>query len=275
VWSDPDLRRRGIFVTVNDVDRGEVTIPGWPIQMSESKVPVRTAPRLGEHNKDILVVVDNTFMTAFFQKPLALGADVVVYSLTKYVNGHTDVIMGAAMTNSEKLDKHIHYMQKFIGAVPSPFDVYLVSRALKTLHIRMARHMENAVAIAHYLEQHPRVEKVNYPELASHPQHAIHKKQTTGMSGMLSFYIRDAGNEDTLNFMRALKVFTTATSLGGVDSLAEMSKYTMHNLPDALHPAGLTDNLVRLSVGIEEKEDLIADLSQALEAMDEAAKQRV
>jgi len=136
----------------------------------------------------IRVVVDNTFMTPYFQRPLELGADMVVHSITKYLNGHADVVMGCVCTNDKKLDEHLNFFQLAVGANPSPFDCYLVYRGLKTLHIRMKQHMENAIQVANFLEKHPLVEKVLYPHLPSHPQHEIHVKQSKGMSGMISFF---------------------------------------------------------------------------------------
>lgn len=159
-----------------------------------------------DFNKDIIIVVDNTFMTPFFQRPLELGADIVMHSLTKYINGHSDVLMGSAMTNRQDLDEHLFFMQLGVGAVPSPFDCYLANRGAKTLHLRMKAHSENGLAVAKWLESNPRVEKVIYPELESHPQHHIHKKQAKGMSGMVSFYLR-GDLAESQKFLSSLKVF--------------------------------------------------------------------
>uniref|UniRef100_A0A915EVX9 cystathionine gamma-lyase n=1 Tax=Ditylenchus dipsaci TaxID=166011 RepID=A0A915EVX9_9BILA len=218
-------------------------------------------------NKDIIVVVDNTFMTPYFQRPLALGADAVLHSLTKYINGHTDVIMGAVITNNRTIHEHLYFTQLAVGAVPSPFDSFLVNRGIKTLHLRMKCHFENGLAVAKYLEANPRVEKVLYPELPSHPQHHVHKKQSKGMSGMLSFYIK-GGLEESRTFLASLKVFLLAESLGGLDSLAELPSLMTHaSVPEADRAVlGITDNLIRLSVGCEDKVDLINDLEQALQA---------
>ncbi|KAL3084740.1 hypothetical protein niasHT_031625 [Heterodera trifolii] len=216
-------------------------------------------------SKDCIVVVDNTFMTPYFQRPLELGADVTVQSLTKYVNGHTDVLMGAVVTNKEQLDQHIYAQQIYAGAVPSAFDAFLVLRGIKTLPLRMRQHMENALAIGRWLEKDPRVEKVLYPELESHPQHQIHKKQSSGMSGMLSFYIR-TDFDGALKFLANLKVFLVARSLGGFESLASlpaaMSRDSVQSKARA--QIGITDNLIRLSVGCENKTDLINDLDLAM-----------
>lgn len=214
---------------------------------------------------DILVAVDNTFMSPYFQHPLSLGADISMHSVTKYINGHSDVIMGVVMTNSRSLDEHFKFQQLAAGAVASPFDCYLVNRGVKTLHVRMQAHMANATQIAVFLESNPRVEKVLYPELESHPQHELHKKQAKGMSGMMSFYLK-GGLEESEEFLANLKIFTLAESLGGFESLAELpAKMTHASVPaeDRLK-LGIGDNLIRLSVGIEDVDDLIQDLDQAL-----------
>ncbi|KAL3116965.1 hypothetical protein niasHT_002924 [Heterodera trifolii] len=216
-------------------------------------------------SKECIVVVDNTFMTPYFQRPLELGADVVMHSLTKYINGHTDVLMGAMVTNNDQLDQHLNSQQLAAGAVPSPFDAFLVIRGIKTLHLRMRQHMENALAVARWLEKDPRVEKVLYPELESHPQHKIHKKQSSGMSGMVSFYIR-ADADGARKFLANLKLFTLAESLGGFESLAELPAVMTHaSVPEQMRNLiGISDNLIRLSVGCEDKTDLINDLDMAL-----------
>lgn len=221
-----------------------------------------------KYNSEILVVVDNTFMSPYFQRPLSLGADVVVHSITKYINGHSDVVMGALITNHKYLDEHFFSQQLITGAVPSAFDCFLVNRGLKTLHLRMRTHMENATQIARFLEANPRVEKVLYPELESHPQHFLHKKQTKGMSGMLSFYLR-GGIDESREFLASLKIFTLAESLGGFESLAELPVVMTHASvpPHERLKLGITDNLIRLSVGIEDAEDLVQDLDQALKKM--------
>jgi len=206
-------------------------------------------------------------MSPYFQRPIALGADAVLHSLTKYINGHSDVVMGAVCTNDESIDNHLYFMQLAVGAIPSPFDMYLVNRGIKTLHLRMRSHMENALAVAKWLEACPRVEKVLYPELPSHPQHHVHKKQTKGMSGMVSFYLR-GGLEESRIFLAKLNIFTLAESLGGYESLAELPSLMTHaSVPkEDREMLGITDNLIRLSVGCEDKFDLIKDLDQALQA---------
>lgn len=212
---------------------------------------------------DILLTVDNTFLTCYFQKPLELGADLVVYSLTKYMNGHSDVIMGAAITNRDDIAERLRFLQNAMGIVPSPFDCALVNRSLKTLELRMKQHMKNGLAIAQFLEQHPLVEKVFHPYLPSHPQHQLALKQTTGHSGMLSFYIKG----DAEKFLTALKIFTLAESLGGYESLAELPCVMTHaSVPeDTRSKLGITDKLIRLSVGLETEKDLLADIDQALQ----------
>uniref|UniRef100_A0A914VVF7 cystathionine gamma-lyase n=1 Tax=Plectus sambesii TaxID=2011161 RepID=A0A914VVF7_9BILA len=218
-----------------------------------------------QYNPEIIVVVDNTFMTPYFQRPLSLGADMVCHSITKYINGHSDVIMGCVMTDSPKLDEHLRFTQLAVGAIPSPFDAYLVNRGIKTLHVRMRTHAENGLAVAKFLEANQRVERVLYPELPSHPQHELHKKQAKGMSGMVSFYLK-GGLEESNEFLSQLKVFTLAESLGGYESLAELPSVMTHaSVPaDERVKLGITDNLIRLSVGIEDCDDIIADLDQAL-----------
>jgi len=218
-----------------------------------------------KYNPEIVVVVDNTFMSPFFQRPLSLGADAVLHSITKYINGHSDVVMGAVMTDNERIKQHLVFQQLAVGAIPSPFDCFLVNRGVKTLHVRMRAHMANALAVARFLEANPRVESVLYPELESHPQHAVHRKQTKGMSGMVSFYLRGELDQSRA-FLSNLKIFTLAESLGGYESLAELPAVMTHASVPAEDRLKLriTDNLIRISVGIEDVDDLIADLDQAL-----------
>lgn len=213
----------------------------------------------------VVVVVDNTFLSAYLQRPLDLGADIVMYSLTKYMNGHSDVIMGAAIMNDEALYEKLKFLQNAAGIVPSPFDCYLVNRSLKTLALRMERHKSNSLNIAKYLEKHPKVERVLHPGLPSHPQHELAKQQTYGHSGIMSFYIKGGLDESTV-FLKALEVFTLAESLGGYESLAEVPSVMTHaSVPAEQRAAlGITDNLIRISVGLEDADDLIMDLKQAL-----------
>ncbi|KAG7212060.1 hypothetical protein KM043_012415 [Ampulex compressa] len=214
--------------------------------------------------EDIIFVVDNTFLTCYFQRPLELGADIVLYSLTKYMNGHSDIIMGAAITNREDLAERLKFLQNAMGIIPSPFDCAMVNRSLKTLEIRMQRHMENGLTVAKFLETHSLVEKVFHPYLPSHPQYEIARKQSSGHSGMVSFYLKG----DPRKFLKALKLFTLAESLGGFESLAELPSVMTHaSIPaETRAKLGITDQLVRLSIGLETVEDLLNDLDQALKA---------
>jgi len=218
-------------------------------------------------NKDIVVVVDNTFLSPYFQRPLTLGADIVLHSCTKYINGHSDVVMGALMTSSDALAEKLRFLQNAIGTVPSPFDCYLVLRSLKTLALRMTQHGSNGLAVAKFLEGHAAVEKVLHPGLPSHPQHELAKKQCYGHSGMVTVYIK-GDLEASRRFFKALKVFTLAESLGGFESLCELPSLMTHASVPAEQRAtlGITDNMIRLSVGIEDIQALIADLDAGLKA---------
>jgi cystathionine gamma-lyase len=197
------------------------------------------------HKKGCTLVVDNTFMTPYFQRPLALGADVVLHSMTKYLNGHCDVLMGALCTNNEEFHKEFKFQQLAVGAIPSPFDCYLANRGLRTLHVRMKQHAINALAIAQYLESSSHVESVLYPGLPSHPQHEIAKRQCRGYGGMVSFRIKgDISNAK--KFIKSLKIFTLAESLGGVESLIEIPSLMTHLSvpPEERAILGITDTLV-------------------------------
>lgn len=217
------------------------------------------------HRRNLLVVVDNTFASPYFQQPLKLGADIVVHSTTKYLNGHSDVIGGALVLNDEEAYEAIKFYQNAAGGVPSPFDAWLTLRGIKTLAIRMRQHEENAQAIAGYLVEHPRVEKVYYPGLVSHPDHELAKRQMSGFGGMVSFQLKGS-YADVAQVVRRFKVFALAESLGGVESLVcHPATMTHGSIPKDIREArGLTDTLLRLSTGIEDKEDLIEDLKQAL-----------
>jgi len=227
-------------------------------------VDIAAVAAITKKHPNIFLVVDNTFLSSYFQRPLELGADIVMYSLTKYMNGHTDVIMGAAVTSSPDLHERLRFLQNAIGPVPSPFDCYLVNRSLKTLKVRMEEHQKNALIVGKWLEQHSGVESVRHPGLPSHPQHELVKRQCYGHSGMMSFYIKGGLNESK-KFLSALKLITLAESLGGYESLAELPYLMTHaSIEEKERVAlGVTDNLVRLSVGLENAEDLIADLDQA------------
>lgn len=217
------------------------------------------------HKHNALLVVDNTFATPYFQQPLQLGADVVVHSTTKYINGHSDVIGGVVITNSDEISERVKFYQNSIGAVPSSFDAWLTLRGVRTLAIRMREHEKNAFAVARFLQQHSEVEEVYYPGLESHLNHQVAKSQMTGFGGVVSFKIR-GGEAEANTFFKRLRVFVLADSLGGVESLANYStRMTHEHFPAHLkQKIGITDNLIRLSVGIEDSEDLIADLANAL-----------
>ncbi len=215
--------------------------------------------------KDLLLAVDNTFMTPYFQRPLELGADLVVHSTSKYLNGHSDVVGGLVISSSAELHERLAFVQNSVGAVPSPFDAFLVLRGLKTLHVRMERHQQNALALAEWLEGHPQIEAVNYPGLASHPQHELAKRQMSGFGGMITARIKGdlARVSDVL---ATCEIFALAESLGGVESLIEHPAIMTHaSVPPADRKMlGIDDGLVRLSVGIESIDDLRADLERAL-----------
>lgn len=217
------------------------------------------------HEYGALAAVDNTFLSPYFQRPLELGADIVMHSMTKYLNGHSDVVMGALMLNDEETYERLKFLQNAVGAVPGPFDCFLVLRGLKTLAVRMQRHAENALRVAEYLEAHPKVERVLYPGLPSHPQHEIALRQTDGHGGMLTFLLR-GGLDEARAFLEKVKLFTLAESLGGVESLIEHPAIMTHASipPEIRREIGILDNLVRVSVGIEHVDDLIRDLEQAL-----------
>jgi len=218
-------------------------------------------------NKDIVVCVDNTFLSSYNARPLDLGADVVMHSATKYMNGHSDVVMGLLAMKSDELKKKLMFAQFAIGAVPSAFDCYLVNRGLKTLHVRMQRHGENGLACAKFLESHDQVAGVSYPGLPSHPQHEVFKTIARACSGMVVFYIK-GGLQEAKTFLASLKVFTLAESLGGFESLAEHPAIMTHaSVPeDQRKVLGISDTFIRLSVGLEDEADLLADLDQALKA---------
>jgi cystathionine gamma-lyase len=214
----------------------------------------------------ILVVVDNTFMSPYFQKPLDLGADIVVHSITKYIGGHSDVVGGAAVTSRRDLADRLQFLTNSMGGIQATFDAFLCLRSLKTLPLRMKAHETNAIQIAKLLESHPKVKKVIYPGLQSHPQHALAKAQMSGFGGMITFYIK-GGMDEARRFLESVKVFALAESLGGVESLIEHPAIMTHaSVPAENRKAlGIDDTLIRLSVGVEEIEDLIWDLKQAFE----------
>ena len=217
-------------------------------------------------NKNILVVVDNTFASPFLQNPLDLGADIVVHSVTKYISGHSDVVMGAICTNDDKLNEELAFIANSCGAVPGPMDSFLVLRGVKTLHIRMERHCLNGKAVAEFLRSHPKIDKIHWPGFLNHPQHHIAVKQMRDFGGMISFTLKGNSKEDAFRMASSTKVFALAESLGGVESLiGHPASMTHASIPEALREKlGVVNSLLRLSVGIEDKEDLIEDLRQAI-----------
>jgi len=220
-----------------------------------------------KHN--LLFVVDNTFMSPYFQNPLDLGADIVVHSVTKYISGHSDVVMGVVVTNRQDLYDDLKFLQNGIGAVPSAFDCFLALRSMKTLHVRMREHERSATTVALFLSQHPLIERVIYPGLPSHPQHELAKQQMKGFGGMITFFLKGGINESR-TFLENIKIPALAESLGGVESLIELPSVMTHASVPAEERAklGISDSLIRLSVGLEDVEDLIADLTQALQTID-------
>ena len=218
-------------------------------------------------NSSILVAVDNTFATPYLQQPLTLGVDIAMHSVTKYLGGHSDLIMGALMVKDVKLAEEIHFIQFAAGAIAGPMDCFLALRGIKTLHIRMQRHCENGKAIAQFLIKHPNVAEVYYPGFESHPNHAIAKKQMKDFGGMVSFRLKDTSQKAAFNFLENTNVFTLAESLGGIESLVNHPVTMTHaSIPEKKRlEIGITDSLIRLSVGIEDIDDLLADLEQALD----------
>ena len=222
---------------------------------------VKIAKRAGA-----LTAVDNTFATPYLQTPLDMGADMVMHSVTKYIAGHSDVIMGAVITNSKELDDQLGFVQNATGAIPSPNDCFLVLRGIKTLHVRMDRHCANGREIAHFLKKHPLVQLVYWPGFESHPNHAVAKSQMKDFGGMISFVLKDDHQSAAFEVMKRLQLFSLAESLGGVESLVGHPATMTHaSIPrEQRLSTGLTDSLIRLSVGIEDAEDLIADLDHAI-----------
>jgi len=210
-------------------------------------------------------ICDNTFLSPYFQRPLELGIDIVLHSTTKYINGHSDVVGGALITGDPALAERIGFLQNMLGTAESPFDCFLVLRGLKTLPLRMDAHNRNALAIARWLEAHPKIRRVNHPGLESHPQHELALRQMTGFGGTFSFCV-NGGGETALRLLANVKLFILAESLGGVESLIEHPGTMTHISmpPEARAAAGITDDMIRISVGIEHVDDLIEDLEQAL-----------
>jgi cystathionine gamma-lyase len=220
------------------------------------------------HAKGVLVAVDNTFMSPFFQRPLELGADIVVHSSTKFINGHSDIVSGAVVVKDKALSEKLFFYSNAIGPIASPFDSFLALRSLKTLPVRMRAHQANAQAIAEHFSGHPKIERLIYPGLKSHPQHALAASQMSGFGGIVTLLLKGGMNESR-RFLEAVRIFSLAESLGGVESLVNHPAIMTHaSVPVETRKAlGISDSLVRLSVGIETIDDLIADLDQALAAI--------
>jgi cystathionine beta-lyase len=213
-----------------------------------------------------MLCVDNTFATPYLQNPLDLGADIVMHSVTKYLGGHSDVVMGALVCNDEAISKEMYRIQNSSGAVTAPMDSFLVLRGIKTLHLRMQRHCENGEKVANFLVSHPKIDKVYWPGFTSHPNHDVAKEQMRGFGGMISFTMKGNRLEDALDVVKKVEIFALAESLGGVESLiGHPATMTHASIPkEEREKTGVVDSLIRLSVGIEDADDLIADLQQAL-----------
>jgi cystathionine gamma-lyase len=268
--------RHGVTTTFGDLTRHSVADFATPkTKMIWIETPTNPLLKIidiqkvvewaSKQNPRPLVVVDNTFASPYFQSPLALGADIVLHSTTKYINGHSDVIGGAIVCNSPELKERLYHLQKSTGGVPGAFDAWLVLRGIKTLALRMKRSEENAMELAGWLEKHPKIERVIYPGLKSHPQHELARKQMKGFAGVITFFLKgDIGN--ARRFLESVRVFALAESLGGVESLVDHPAIMTHaSLPPEIRRSlGITDSLVRLSVGIEALADLRRDLDGAL-----------
>lgn len=228
-------------------------------------IDIEAVSKISKKHK-LLLAVDNTFATAYLQQPLDLGADIVMHSATKYLGGHSDVVMGSLVVNDQQLAEKLYFIQNASGAICGPMDSFLVLRGIKTLHIRMQRHCENGGKVARFLKTHPKVGKVYWPGFEDHPNHDIAKKQMSGFGGMISFTTEENTLKSAVSIVEKLKVFTLAESLGGVESLAgHPASMTHASIPIAeREKTGVVDSMVRLSVGIEDDEDLIEDLKQAL-----------
>jgi len=268
-----DFGIRFHFVNMSKVDNVEAAINKntrmfWaetPTNPMMNVIDIKAVSVLCKSN-DVLLAVDNTFASPYIQQPLNLGADIVMHSATKYLAGHSDVILGSLVTNDKSLAERLGFIQNASGAVPGPMDSFLTLRGIKTLHVRMQRHCENAAEIAHYLKTHPKIEKVYWPGFEDHPNHHIAKAQMSDFGGMLSFVTKGANYESAIQIVEKLKLFTLAESLGGVESLAgHPASMTHASIPKEIREqSGVVDALIRLSVGIEDVRDLIADLDQAI-----------
>ncbi len=261
------------FVDMSDVNNiaaqiNEKTKLVWvetPTNPMMNIIDIKAVSRITKKH-GLLLAVDNTFATPYLQKPLDLGADIVMHSATKYLGGHSDVVVGALVVSDKELADQLYFIQNASGAVCGPMDSFLTLRGIKTLHVRMQRHCENGEAIAHFLNNHPKIEKVYWPGFESHPNHEVAKAQMSGFGGMISFIPKGGSYEDTIKIVEKLKIFTLAESLGGVESLAgHPASMTHASIPkEEREKSGVVDALIRLSVGIEDVEDLMDDLEQAL-----------
>lgn len=269
------VKRNGIAVSMvdlNDFDAVRAAIqPNTKMMWIETPtnplmkvVDLATLATIGKEH-GIHTIVDNTFLSPSFQNPLDLGIDIVMHSTTKYINGHSDVVGGAAIVRDAALAERIYFLQNSLGSVPGPWDCFLTLRGVKTLALRMEEHQKNALALAHYLEAHPKIARVLHPGLESHPQHALQRRQARGDGGTFSFLV-GGGQREAYALLRALTLFPQAVSLGGVESLIEYPWTMTHAAvpEDARRAMGITENLIRVSVGIEDADDLLADFEQAL-----------
>jgi cystathionine gamma-lyase len=274
---DKVFRRHGIEFTFVDLSNAANLEPAITAQTRAVWVETPTNPMMKlvdlsqvaevARRRKLISICDNTFMSPFFQRPIEFGIDIVVHSTTKYLNGHSDCVGGFACTSSKELADRLYFLQNAVGAVPSPMDSFLVLRGVKTLHVRMERHAQNAARVAEFLSAHPKVSKVTYPGLDKHPQHQLARKQMKGFGGMMTFEIR-GGLEAARKLLKSVKVFACAESLGGVESLIEHPAIMTHaSVPrEARERLGINDGLIRLSVGIEDAQDLVDDLQRALAA---------
>jgi cystathionine gamma-lyase len=273
---DKVFKRQGLNFSFVDLSRPEAfeaaltakTRMVWVESPTNPMLKLIDLARIAEvaKRRNILSVADNTFMTPYFQRPLELGFDVVTHSTTKYINGHSDVVGGFVCTSREDVAERMYFLQNAIGGVSGAFDSFLVLRGVKTLHVRMDRHAQNAMAVAQAMLKHPKVQKVTYPGLESHPQHQLARQQMRGFGGMVTMDLK-TGLEGARRFLKRTKLFACAESLGGVESLIEHPAIMTHaSVPkETREKLGITDGFIRLSVGIEDGRDLIDDLNNALE----------
>ena len=261
------------FVDMNDLANVEAAINGntkliWvetPTNPMMNVVDIEAVDQLAKKN-NLLLAVDNTFASPYLQQPLNFGADIVMHSATKYLAGHSDVVLGSLVVNDDDLHERLAFIQNASGAVPGPMDSFLTLRGIKTLHVRLQRHCENGKAVAEYLAAHPKIEKVYWPGFETHPNHDVAKKQMKDFGGMLSFIPKGADYKAAIKIVENLKLFTLAESLGGVESLAgHPASMTHASIPkQEREKSGVVDALIRLSVGIEDSQDLIDDLANAI-----------